>query len=116
LATNDPPSDSQDKEFRQIRIDGTKHLADLDETIGEMQQALEGLMIERAALAWKVKNCRLVLNPVRRLPVEILSKIFLFACARSTKNPSHFYIIPPTFLTSVCRSWNHIAATFPQLW
>ncbi|KAF9017751.1 hypothetical protein BDZ89DRAFT_960811, partial [Hymenopellis radicata] len=47
---------------------------------------------------------------------DILREIFLFACARSTKGPSHFYIIPPSLLTAVCRSWNHIAVTFPQLW
>ncbi|KAF9017752.1 hypothetical protein BDZ89DRAFT_369567 [Hymenopellis radicata] len=64
LATNDPPSASQDAEFRQIVVDGAKHLADIDEAIGQMRQALEGLMDERDALAWKVQNCRLVLNPV----------------------------------------------------
>ncbi|KAF8909144.1 hypothetical protein CPB85DRAFT_753724 [Mucidula mucida] len=116
LATNDPPSSSEDEEFRQIRHDGAKHLSDLDETIGEMREALEGLMIEREALAWKVQNCGLVLNPVRRLPADILHEIFLFACERSAKNPSHYYIVAPTILTSVCRSWNHIAATDPQLW
>ncbi|KAF8894978.1 hypothetical protein CPB85DRAFT_1230022, partial [Mucidula mucida] len=116
MTTNDPPSESQEEEFRRIRVDGVKRLAELEAIIGELQQALEGVMAERDALAWKVEHHRLVLNPVRRLPADILREIFLFACARKFEHPSHFYLIPPTFLAAVCRSWNHIVVTFPQLW
>ncbi|KAF9020883.1 hypothetical protein BDZ89DRAFT_924838, partial [Hymenopellis radicata] len=93
-----------------------ERLAELETIIEELQQTLEGVMVERDALAWKVEHHRLVLNPVRRLPADILREIFLFACARSTKDLSHFYLIPPTFLAAVCRSWNHIAVTSPLLW
>ncbi|KAF9020879.1 hypothetical protein BDZ89DRAFT_991657, partial [Hymenopellis radicata] len=116
MATNDPPSPSQEEEFRSIRVNGVKRLAELDTIIGELQQTLEGVMVERDALAWKVEHHRLVLNPVRRLPADILREIFLFACARNTKNPSHFYLVPPRFLAGVCRSWNDITVTFPRLW
>ncbi|KAF9006404.1 hypothetical protein BDZ89DRAFT_1048714 [Hymenopellis radicata] len=70
-----------------------------------MQQALEGLMIERDVLAWKVQNCRLVLTPVRQLPADVLHEIFLFACARSTKIlPISTPFRPPYFRVSLMES------------
>ncbi|KAF9020870.1 hypothetical protein BDZ89DRAFT_924818, partial [Hymenopellis radicata] len=77
LATNDPPSASQEEEFRSIRVDGVKRLAELEAIVEELQQSLEGVVAERDALAWKVQHHRLVLNPVRRLPADILREIFL---------------------------------------
>ncbi|KAF8880478.1 hypothetical protein CPB85DRAFT_1234172, partial [Mucidula mucida] len=116
MATNDSPSASQEEEYRTVRVDGVKRLAELEGIIGEFQQTLEGLMAERDALAWKVEHHSLVLNPVRRVPNDILREIFLCACARSAEKPSHVYLCPPTFLAAVCRSWNRIVVTFPLLW
>ncbi|KAF8894965.1 hypothetical protein CPB85DRAFT_1230029, partial [Mucidula mucida] len=116
LATNDPPSAKQQEDFLRYRVDGVKRLTELETIIAESQQALEGAMAERDALTGNLKHHRLVLNPVRRLPADVLREIFLFACARISEEPFRFHFIPPSFLAAVCRSWHDIAVTFPQLW
>ncbi|KAF9034004.1 hypothetical protein BDZ89DRAFT_1158151 [Hymenopellis radicata] len=107
LTSNEQPSDLQEAEFRQVRLEGRKRLAVLDAEIEEEQQRLVDLLAQRDGLAWKIEHHNLVLNPVRRIPPDILRTIFSFATSIG---------ISPYQITAICRSWRHVATSFSCLW
>ncbi|KAJ7887436.1 hypothetical protein B0H13DRAFT_1521497, partial [Mycena leptocephala] len=47
-----------------------------DEEISRLQNQISALIKERTSLASHLEACQCVLSPVRRLPVELLAKIF----------------------------------------
>ncbi|KAF9019438.1 hypothetical protein BDZ89DRAFT_928580, partial [Hymenopellis radicata] len=107
LTSNEQPSDLQETEFRQVRLEGRKRLALLDAEIEEEQQKLVDLLAQRDGLAWKIEHHNLVLNPVRRIPPDILRNIFSFATSIGVR---------PYEITAICRSWRHVATSFGCLW
>lgn len=71
---------------------------------------LKTLSVEEADATETFEACRYLLSPIRRLPAEILSAIFI-ACL-----PKDLYIIPsrrraPLILSQVCSSWRTIASS-----
>lgn len=123
LKTNNAPTEAQENAARQLRLDGRERLAELDSMIDGAQRALDSLVQERDDLQWRLDVNKLVLNPVRRLPPDILREIFLYAVAAtypqvSTHMPPTSSIsgVGPGGLTAVCRLWFDTATTSPELW
>jgi len=70
---------------------------------------------DRIQLVSLLKRYRLALSSHKRLPMEILQHIFLYASAgydQYLPRPSN----PPWLLCGICLSWRHIAISTPDLW
>ncbi|KAH8824553.1 hypothetical protein DL96DRAFT_1468207, partial [Flagelloscypha sp. PMI_526] len=62
-----------------------------------------------------------LLAPVRRLPVDVLSEIFLFSCSQGlvfNAGPDNRVACeaPVLLLSAVCHFWRNIVLTQPSLW
>ncbi|SJL12616.1 uncharacterized protein ARMOST_16045 [Armillaria ostoyae] len=104
---------------------GKSRLAELETRIADAQAKLDVLLQERDSLVWNLQRCTDVLNPVRRLPSDVLREIF----AHSMTGPENSYSfvggINPTARISVpCQwrigrvsmNWKHTALTYPRMW
>ncbi|KAK0201972.1 hypothetical protein DFS33DRAFT_1386260 [Desarmillaria ectypa] len=56
-----------------------------------------------------------LLTPISRLPVDILSTIFILL-ASTARNTVFDLKSPPWVLTHVCRRWRNLARSTPELW
>ncbi|KAE9403487.1 hypothetical protein BT96DRAFT_814894, partial [Gymnopus androsaceus JB14] len=71
-----------------------------------------------------VKEHKEMLNPVRRLPFDVLQEIFLHGAGMYTDAGSHFGSIshsldltsPPWVYGRVCRWWKQVTLKTPLLW
>ncbi|SJK97753.1 uncharacterized protein ARMOST_01007 [Armillaria ostoyae] len=83
LRSNDPPSPSEECQLRDSISEGEARVAAIDDHVAALQQALasigaelEGLDDEREKVLARIAERKRLLSPVRRLPHEILFKIF----------------------------------------
>ncbi|KAJ7933318.1 hypothetical protein B0H13DRAFT_2306997 [Mycena leptocephala] len=118
LSTNLPPTDLQSDSVRQLILNYQKGALDLRvqyrgrtpplDVIARREHAL------RSIAAWKV-----VLSPVRRLPCEVLSEIFVFCVVpalRSRSTSADDPREPPILMSHVCALWRNVALNTPRLW
>ncbi|KAJ6512007.1 hypothetical protein C8R47DRAFT_939850, partial [Mycena vitilis] len=116
--TNHPPSDSD-----RIRINGLLHedvaaLAALNAEISGLRTRYKELVILRNRRRKRVQTLRAIVSPLRLLPPEILSLIFM-NCPRADtegaiQNPSP--LLAPLLLVQICSRWRHVALDTPRLW
>ncbi|KAG7440333.1 uncharacterized protein BT62DRAFT_938149, partial [Guyanagaster necrorhizus] len=126
LSTNLPPSEAQEAFFRETRRTSEPRLADVEAHIADAQAKLDGLLQERDSLVWNIQRCTDVLNPVRRLPVDVLCEIF--AHAMRGANDSYTVYSDPHPLSQrigvpyqwklgmVCLNWRHVLLKYPRIW
>ncbi|KAK0227404.1 hypothetical protein EDD85DRAFT_853659 [Armillaria nabsnona] len=103
-------------------LDGLQpKLCEYDAEIEALEETLAYLKKGRADLAHTISVYKTYLAPIRRLPLELLRKIFSEACAfvefpihnaREIQSPSQI----PLRIASVCSRWRDICISFPQLW
>ncbi|KAK0227424.1 hypothetical protein EDD85DRAFT_853666 [Armillaria nabsnona] len=103
-------------------LDGLQpKLCEYDAEMKALEETLAYLKKGRADLAHTISIYKTYLAPVRRLPVELLRKIFSEACtfvefpinwAHEIQSPSQI----PLRIASVCSYWRDICLSFPQLW
>ncbi|KAJ7833838.1 hypothetical protein B0H14DRAFT_2514755 [Mycena olivaceomarginata] len=111
LSTNLPPTDLQSDSVRQLILNYQQGALDLRvqyrgrtlplDVIARRERAL------RSIAAWKV-----VLSPVRRLPCEVLSEIFVFCVVpalRSRSTSADDPREPPILMSHVCALWRNVA-------
>ncbi|KAJ2912228.1 hypothetical protein MD484_g8187, partial [Candolleomyces efflorescens] len=102
-----------------IEIHHIRSLAD------EQQKVVDALNVEIEALVKRrdehakfVKEHSALLSPVRRMPNDILSLIFLFCLPSNlfqsspTKSGDH----PALVISAVCQRWRHLSLDTPLLW
>ncbi|KAJ7589859.1 hypothetical protein C8J56DRAFT_585988 [Mycena floridula] len=120
LESNFPPSDFQESNLREAVVEGNLCLQDLKSRIEKMRQDLEGLVREREEKEKEMTNYKDILHPIRRLPREILSEIFLSFIneeleedeSKSSLDPlSTQWIIP-----RVSRHWRSVALSLSRMW
>ncbi|KAJ6484208.1 hypothetical protein C8R45DRAFT_1148600 [Mycena sanguinolenta] len=114
LVTNEAPRELELALIKPIAEATSARLASLDAEIARLEERVRELSAERTALSkYHAHNTR-ILSPVRRIPVEILSEIFLWA------SPSVYDVFDPEgspwTLTHVCAKWRAIALSKPSLW
>ncbi|THU91695.1 hypothetical protein K435DRAFT_617765, partial [Dendrothele bispora CBS 962.96] len=108
----------------QILHDAESDFANYDAEIVRPEAAFSALMHKRKCLQDYVAQHRSLLAPVRRLPPEVLSLIFLTHCRQeSSKNTLVFGKPkgPGNRLTSIVLSqvsigWRRLALESPRLW
>ncbi|KAK0213251.1 hypothetical protein DFS33DRAFT_1269863 [Desarmillaria ectypa] len=116
LYTNDPPSDLQASWFRDVGIPSIRDGVDqLDNRIHNVAALLHKLERERAHLQTRADTFGSVLSSVRRVPKEILTRIFIFATADDACDALNIKASPWVFM-HVSRLWRKTASSCPSLW
>ncbi|KAK0239797.1 hypothetical protein EDD85DRAFT_1021177 [Armillaria nabsnona] len=141
LRCNNPPSPSEERELRDSISVCEAHVAAIDDHVAalkELQQALssqlaligaelEGLDGERGKVVARIAEHKRLFSPVRRLPPEILYRIFLGTIifpmpgARSPRRYEYwgnfFHSKSPLWtIELVCNTWRRAVLDFPELW
>lgn len=122
ISSNDPPLDSVAHIIRQTLSGVSDRTSDLDEKIEHLSSVLHLLRDKRRELAQKDGKLRAILAPVRRVPAEILARIFDITCHAhyrdcwATNSNSTDIKSPPWNLTHTCRIWRATALSLPELW
>lgn len=73
------------------------------------------LFQEREQMVRAMQRYRVALSPHKKLPVEILQEIFLYASAGYNRYTPRVQD-PPILLCLVCSSWRQTAFNMPELW
>ncbi|KAK1222878.1 hypothetical protein PQX77_014300 [Marasmius sp. AFHP31] len=86
-----------------------------DESIDRHKSIVKVLENERDHIIGTLARYNALISPIRLLPLEVMSQIFLLCL------PDHPFVPPsssdaPLILTQVCRSWRDIALSTPGLW
>ncbi|KAF9267979.1 hypothetical protein L218DRAFT_894330 [Marasmius fiardii PR-910] len=76
---------------------------------------VKDLETERDSILEKITRYNTILSPIKLLPAEIMSEIFLHCL------PNQIFVRPspseaPLLLTQVCRGWKEITLSTPSLW
>lgn len=123
LWTNDSPLDYELAQLREIMAAHAERLSALSashETVG-LHQLPKHFKAERKRITREIAQLKKVTSPVRRLPGEVLSEIFL-ACVdenlliRECLSDSLNMRRTPWILTVVCSRWRDVALSFQRLW
>ncbi|THU92110.1 hypothetical protein K435DRAFT_216885 [Dendrothele bispora CBS 962.96] len=77
----------QDRDvMKPFLSDAEKDLADYDTEIIRLETTISALKHKRTHLERYLANCRSLLSPIRRLPLEILTLVFLYLCREPIKS------------------------------
>ncbi|KAK0475423.1 hypothetical protein IW261DRAFT_477925 [Armillaria novae-zelandiae] len=140
-SSNDTPSETEEATLREAivsceakirEIDTeeaqlTQFVADMQSYISLAEKNANTLRQERRAISDAVTERKHLLNPVRRLPTEILLRIFrltiVFPIPRSNSVEGdeegwNFYPPENTLckIEGVCKQWYEVVLSFPELW
>ncbi|KZP03829.1 hypothetical protein FIBSPDRAFT_1055056 [Athelia psychrophila] len=113
MTTNDPPNKHQSSAIDDELARSRANLRSLDIEIAEAQKHLLGLQAKRASLQIFVNE--LAGLHIRRLPIELLVRVFMLALPRDCPSP----LRPeeaPLVLGQVSRLWRDVSRSTPSLW
>ena len=94
-------------------------ISKLDEEMSRMQMIMEQLAAERQSLEKSLEERRSIVAPIRRIPLDVLSEIFIFCVDSSgpTDNSKCFDVTQaPIQLSFVCNKWRRLVISMSQLW
>ncbi|KAK1231306.1 hypothetical protein PQX77_005586 [Marasmius sp. AFHP31] len=125
--SNDPPSTLEANVLCQEYNEHTTLAASLDMEMAQLQASMVALERRRKQTLGRLPAYKLALNPIRRLPNEILAYIFAlcvdnkpFAERQRTAHDGVCFTLspknPPWVLSYVSRKWRSLALSLPQLW
>ncbi|KAK0222253.1 hypothetical protein IW262DRAFT_1316069 [Armillaria fumosa] len=125
LSVNEPPLEGEQATLRATVSRGSQVLSDLDAQITEVRLILDALLRDRVQAAANIREAKLILHPIRRLPEDILRDIFS-SCVSPQENYLYKHdtrIVPcldsgnPRWtLSQTCRRWRYVALETPSLW
>ncbi|KAF8200068.1 hypothetical protein K438DRAFT_1823155 [Mycena galopus ATCC 62051] len=115
LGTNYCPTDAEVGRIKGLLVEPCLKLKCLDVEIAAMQKALDKLAEERDALGAYVDAHRILISPLRRLPVDVIEEIFM-ACLPTHRNCVMSAQEAPVILGRICSSWRTISLSTPSLW
>ncbi|KAJ7592043.1 hypothetical protein C8J56DRAFT_857547 [Mycena floridula] len=133
LASNEIPLSSEVSNLMNIASGASQVARDLEQRIKELESLLRSLGQTRLEMVQLAEDCKAVMHPVRRIPQEILSEIFLEASvikqdvwrasARSDIKKEKMPLVssldrraPPWTLSQVAQRWRIIALSYPRIW
>ncbi|KAJ3850959.1 hypothetical protein EV368DRAFT_66155 [Lentinula lateritia] len=115
LNTNYLPSHAQRREIESFLFGPQQELSRLETEILRVRVILDDLQSQRAEVRQYVKIHRGLLAPIRRLPVEVLTEIFVL-CLSTERYPVRSLREAPLLLTMICRHWREVTLKSPSLW
>lgn len=115
LHTNEPPPDFEATRLRNTLLheapDGVRRL---DQKVARLLAAADDARAERDTLQTFIDCHKVILSPVRRIPPEIISEIFLHTCG-------YRYDVfnsreGPWVLGQICSRWRAVALNCSTIW
>ncbi|KAF9070229.1 hypothetical protein BDP27DRAFT_1221074, partial [Rhodocollybia butyracea] len=124
LTSNDRPTQSEERHFQHFVVQGESEIQYLETRMAQVRGLFNNLKTELERATEAVKEYKSMLNPVRRLPFEILREIFLYGAGMRMEAGSHFassshsmdVASPPWVYGRVCSSWKEVTVRTPLLW
>ncbi|KZP02992.1 hypothetical protein FIBSPDRAFT_685651, partial [Athelia psychrophila] len=80
----------------------------LDQDILRLENTLHELCRKRDEMHSFVMAHKALVSPIRRVPPEIITEVFLYSAEGNLESP--------IFLASICSRWRSIALSSPQFW
>ncbi|KAF9075312.1 hypothetical protein BDP27DRAFT_1315869 [Rhodocollybia butyracea] len=108
------------EEVKQMLALADKDIEDHDSEIARLHGQI--LIIEEGKRKLEAQRARLraLLSPVRKLPNEILSRIFQHVCENNSLRGYNAHTLPIHFsamtISFVCSRWRDLALSSPRLW
>jgi len=115
LGNNDIPSESTIREVTESLKAPLTELQEIEIEIQRLCELVETMKIKREAIQKRIDDHNIILNPVRRLPLDVLHEIF-FHCLPTHRNPIMKSSESPVLLTRICSSCRAIALSSPRIW
>ncbi|KAK0221201.1 hypothetical protein EDD85DRAFT_1028408 [Armillaria nabsnona] len=115
LSCNDPPVDSERTALEAVVREGEAKLSSLPQRMAAVRETLKILLAEQARTVKYITDAKSLLNPVRRLPGDVLIEIFT-ACLPEYTEDSLNAKRAPWALSKVCVSWRQTALASAGLW
>jgi hypothetical protein len=94
-------------------------ISKLDDEMSRLQMVMDQLAAERQSLEKSLEEHRSIVAPIRRIPLEVLSEIFMFCADNSGSNSNSkcFDVTQaPIQLSFVCNKWRRLAISMSHLW
>ncbi|KAH0833008.1 hypothetical protein J3R83DRAFT_11991 [Lanmaoa asiatica] len=117
LGTNSAPPDDQREEVRSLLAEPKAELDAVEEDITRLQARLADIQRRKCELTSYVEDLGALLSPIKRMPPEIMARVFDFCGDVHVRGP---HCEPsrraPLLLGSVCRSWRALSLALPRLW
>lgn len=115
IRTNYVPSIEDIGRIKDLLIEPLLELAQLESEVARIQSFLNALLLRRDHVKTFVEAHRALLFPIRRLPQETLSEIFIH-CLPEGRHAIRSVAEAPLLLTAVSREWRRAAINTPALW
>ncbi|KAJ6457435.1 hypothetical protein C8R47DRAFT_1164359 [Mycena vitilis] len=115
LNGNEPPEESELPLVQSLVSQNDARSAILDEEITKLRETLRQLEQDRASLL----SYRVILSPLRRMPPEVLSQIFLWTLPSLSEEWRRNRLDAPDSpwnLTRVSGLWRAVSLSTPSLW
>ncbi|KAJ8079642.1 hypothetical protein PM082_011229 [Marasmius tenuissimus] len=82
----------------------------------QFEDCIERLRERQAVLRRNIARYSSLLSPIRKLPTEILRRIFGFACVTDPNDDEFRGSAVPFHLSGVCGRWRELVLNSPELW
>ncbi|KAF5356614.1 hypothetical protein D9758_008214 [Tetrapyrgos nigripes] len=115
FSLNWSPSENDVLLIENLISDSSKSLHRLNSEIAQLQTTLQKLEQQRDSVQDYVEAHKALLLPARRLPPEIVARIFGH-CLRTDCNPACSQSEAPLLLGRVCKDWRELSLSTPCLW
>ncbi|KAF7300347.1 hypothetical protein HMN09_00918000 [Mycena chlorophos] len=115
LNTNTVPSDAECDEIRALLRPQRPRLAHLNDQVARLQVILDDAVRARDELQAAIKAHEALISPMRRVPDDILSVIFLHTLP-TTRETALSRDEGPLLLMQVCQYWRALTLAVPRLW
>ncbi|KAJ7466184.1 hypothetical protein B0H11DRAFT_2048764 [Mycena galericulata] len=118
IHTNGAPTEFQAREIHRLLEAGQDDLARIEESILKVSLILSELQFQKRQRTKSLTALRRILSPIRRLPNELLTEIFLFCRANSTRSTVSILDVreAPMLLSHVAAHWRTVSIGTPMLW
>ncbi|KAK0218486.1 hypothetical protein EDD85DRAFT_961506 [Armillaria nabsnona] len=119
LRTNTPPTAFERKSLETTLSKAPGRMAELDSLIHATTSLLDYLTKDRNQALANQADAKKILSPSRRLPPEVLTKIFIWCWTLYGRLGMDSSLHPRAMswtLTHVCRKWREVAITTPKIW
>ncbi|PBK90336.1 hypothetical protein ARMGADRAFT_934277, partial [Armillaria gallica] len=123
LSCNDHPTDYERSEFENIIANGDGHIGAIDRRLSQIQKLIHDLTVEKDIVQKRIVASKKLLNPVRKVPYDVLEHIFCFAADEDVMNTTIASCSDSLdvrrsrwAITHVCSTWRAAAVSTTRLW
>ncbi|KAK0468840.1 hypothetical protein IW261DRAFT_1517100 [Armillaria novae-zelandiae] len=123
LSCNDPPTDYERSEFENIVANGRRHIRSIDRRLSQIEKLMHDLTVEKDIIQKRMKASKKLMNPVRKVPYDVLEHIFCFAVDEDVMNTTITSCSDGLdvqharwAITHVCSAWRVAAVSMTRLW